>query len=130
MSGSGFRVQCVPDPEFQGGACLDFQLGSKHACVRVPYEALSVRVSSGRSISFSASVNENILNYVEFLKKLAPFSGGKGISLISLLILLMNSKKNSSYQHAKALSIHHFLGAGVHLGHSKKEWFPYNAPFL
>ena len=36
LVGSGFRARCYSDPEFQNGACLFLQLGSKNATVRIP----------------------------------------------------------------------------------------------
>jgi ribosomal protein L6P/L9E len=63
--GSGFRVQCVKDSEFQNGVVLDLQLGSKSFSVRVPYDVLSVKVSGGRLIEINAFKTPNTLNWVE-----------------------------------------------------------------
>ena len=65
LVGSGFRVQCVKDSEFQNGVVLDLQLGSKGFSVRVPYDVLSVKVSGGRRIEISAFKTPNTLNWVE-----------------------------------------------------------------
>jgi hypothetical protein len=51
LEGSGFRVSFSKDGSFQHGVYLNLFLGSKKACVRVPFYMVSLSVDSGRHIT-------------------------------------------------------------------------------
>ena len=94
----------------------------------------AVSVTGGRTIKLESKKTSNVLNFVDYLKNLAPFDQGTGIQQTQLLLnifLIRMSYSNFSYSdYSKLLSIRHLMQAGVHLGHSSKNWFPGNAPFI